>query len=135
MSTTDRPAAAIPQGTGYFASDSTLHLHAPDFAKISDADFKPAYEQAMTIHDAEIQAIVDNRAKPTFENTIVALERSGAMLGRVGAVFGALTGSNTNDTLDAIDAEISPKLTAHYDAINLNPALFKRVKAVYDQRA
>src|SRR5690349_18544170 len=135
MSTTDRPAAAIPQGTGYFASDSTLHLHAPDFTKISDGDFKPAYEQAMTIHDAEIQAIVDNRAKPTFENTIVALERAGAMLGRVGAVFGALTGSNTNDTLDAIDAEISPKLTAHYDAINLNPALFKRVKAVYDQRA
>ncbi len=135
QSTTEGPATAIPQGTGYFASDSTLHLHAPDFTKISDADFRPAYDQGMMIHDAEIRAIVDNRAKPTFENTIVALERSGAMLSRVGAVFGALTGSNTNATLDAIDAEVSPKLTAHYDAISLNPALFARVKSVYDKRA
>ena len=89
----------------------------------------------MTIHDAEIQAIVDNPAKPTFENTIVALERSGKMLGRVGSVFGALTGANTNATLDATDAEISPKLTAHYDAISLDPQLFARVKAVYDMRS
>jgi peptidyl-dipeptidase Dcp len=134
MQTTDGPAA-IPQGTGYFASDSTLHLRAPDFTKIADADFKPAYEQAMAIHNAEIQAIVNNRAKPTFENTIVALEQSGAMLGRVGRVFGTLTGANTNPTLDAVDAEISPRLSAHSDAISLNPALFKRVKAVYDSRA
>ena len=133
-STMERPAA-IPQATGYFAQDSTLHLHAPDFTKIADADFKPAYEQAMTIHDAEVQGIANNRAKPTFENTIVALEQSGQMLGRVGSVFSALTGANTNDTLDAIDAEMSPKLAAHYDAINLNPKLFARVKAVYDKRA
>jgi peptidyl-dipeptidase Dcp len=133
--TADRPATAIPQGTGYFATDSTLPLHAPDFTKISDADFKPAFEQGMAIHQAEVQAIVANPAKPTFENTIVALERSGKMLGRVGTVFGALTGANTNDTLDAIDAEISPKLAAHSDAISLNPELFARVKAVYDQRA
>ena len=135
QSTTDRPATVIPQGTGYFATDSTLPLHAPDFTKISDGDFKPAFEQAMTIHQAEVQAIIDNPAKPTFENTIVALERSGKMLGRVGTVFGALTGANTNDTLDAVDAEISPKLTAHYDAITLNPELFARVKAVYDMRS
>jgi peptidyl-dipeptidase Dcp len=133
--TIERPAAAIPQGTGYFASDSTLPFHAPDFTRISDADYKPAFEQAMAIQQAEVQAIVDNPAPPTFENTIVALEKSGRMLGRVGAVFYALTGANTNDTLDAIDAEISPKLSAHSDAINLNPALFKRVKAVYDNRA
>jgi peptidyl-dipeptidase Dcp len=133
--TADRPATAIPQGTGYFATDSTLPLHAPDFTKISDADFKPAFEQGMAIHQAEVQAIVANPAKPTFENTIVALERSGKMLGRVGTVFGALTGANTNDTLDAIDAEISPRLAAHSDAISLNPELFARVKAVYDQRA
>jgi peptidyl-dipeptidase Dcp len=135
QNTMDRPATVIPQGTGYFASDSTLPLHAPDFTKISDGDFKPAFEQAMTIHQAEVQAIIDNPAKPTFENTIVALERSGKMLGRVGTVFGALTGANTNDTLDAVDAEISPKLTAHYDAITLNPELFARVKAVYDMRS
>lgn len=131
----DTPSAAIPQGTGYFASESTLPFHAPDFTKISDADFKPAYEQAMAIQQAEVQAIIDNRAAPTFENTIVALERSGSMLGRVGAVFSSLTGANTNPALDAVDAEISPRLAAHSDAINLNPALFARVKAVYDRRA
>ncbi|WP_229658491.1 M3 family metallopeptidase [Tsuneonella deserti] len=134
----DRPATAtpaIPEGTGYFASDSTLPLRAPDFTKISDADFKPAFEQGMAIQQAEVAAIAGNPAAPTFENTIVALERSGKMLSRVGIVFGALTGANTNDTLDAIDAEISPRLAAHSDAINLNPELFARVKAVYDQRA
>ncbi len=134
--TAERPTAvAIPQATGYFAQPSDLPLHAPDFTKISDGDYAPAFEQAMAIHKAEVQAIVDNPAPPTFDNTIVALEKSGRMLNRVSAVFYALTGSNTNDTLDAVDAEISPKLTAHSDAINLDPKLFARVKAVYDNRA
>ena len=130
---TDQPS--IPQATGYFAQPSSLHLHAPDFRVIADSDFKPALEQGMAIQQAEVAAIVNNRAKPTFENTIVALEQSGKMLDRVQAVFGSLTGANTNPTLDAIDAEMSPRLAAHYDAINLNPGLFKRVKAVYDNRA
>ncbi len=125
----------MPQASGYFAQPSTLHLHAPDFRAISDADFKPALEQGMAIQQAEVRAIVSNRAKPTFENTIVALEQSGKMLDRVQAVFSSLTGANTNPTLDAIDAEMSPKLTAHNDAIDLDPGLFKRVKAVYDNRA
>lgn len=133
--TMERTAASIPQGTGYFASPSSLPFLAPDFTKISDADYQPAFEQAMTIHNAEVQAIVGNPAAPTFANTIVELEKSGRMLNRVAAVFYALTGANTNDTLDAIDAEISPKLSAHSDAITLNPALFARVKAVYDNRA
>ncbi|MEC8772029.1 MAG: M3 family metallopeptidase, partial [Pseudomonadota bacterium] len=76
-----------------------------------------------------------NPAAPTFENTIVALEKSGRMLGRVARVFFALTGSNTTDRLDEINTEISPKLTAHGDSITLNPELFARVKAVYDNRA
>jgi peptidyl-dipeptidase Dcp len=131
----DTPAAEIPEGTGYFASQSTLPFHAPDFTKISEDDYVPAFEQGMAIHQAEVRAIIDNPAPPTFANTIVALEKSGRMLGRVSAVFFALTGSNTTDRLDAINTEISPKLSAHYDSINLDPDLFARVKAVYDNRA
>ncbi|MXP41027.1 dipeptidyl carboxypeptidase II [Altererythrobacter soli] len=126
---------AIPAGTGYFAQDSTLPFHAPDFTQVKETDYLPAFAQGMAIQSAEVAAIAGNPEPPTFENTIVALERSGRMLGRVQTMFFALTGAHTNDALDAIDAEISPKLTAHYDAINLNPQLFARVKAVYDNRA
>jgi peptidyl-dipeptidase Dcp len=128
-------APAIPQGTGYFASDSTLPFLAPDFTKISEDDYIPAFEQGMAIQKAEVAAIIANPDKPTFANTIVALETSGRMLGRVSRVFFALTGANTTERLDAIDTEISPKLSAHSDSITLDPALFARVKAVYDARA
>ncbi len=125
----------IPAGTGYFASDSTLPFLTPDFSKISEDDYIPAFEQGMAIQRAEVQAIINNPAAPSFSNTIVELEKSGRMLGRVARVFFALTGQNTTDRLDAINQEISPKLTAHGDAITLNPELFARVKAVYDNRA
>jgi peptidyl-dipeptidase Dcp len=126
---------AMPETIGYFASESTLPFHAPDFTKISDEDYKPAFEQAMAIHEREIAAIRNQRSAPTFENTIVAMETSGRMLARVSNVFFALTGSNTNDTLDAVQAEMGPKLSQHFDAITLDPLLFARVKAVYDNRA
>ncbi len=126
---------AIPEGTGYFAKDSTLPFHAPDFTRISEDDYIPAFEQGMAIQQAEVAAIVNNPAPPTFDNTIVALEKSGRMLGRVSYVFYALTGANTTDRLDEIDTEMGPKLSAHFDSISLNPALFARVKAVYDNRA
>ena len=138
MASTNSTAVAdadIPEGTGYFASDSTLPFHAPDFSAISEDDYIPAFNQGMAIQTAEVDAIVNNTAAPTFDNTIVALEKSGRMLDRVGNVFFALTGSNTTDRLTEIETEISPKLTAHYDSITLNPALFQRVKAVYDNRA
>ncbi|WP_234028731.1 M3 family metallopeptidase [Pseudoblastomonas halimionae] len=128
-------AVNLPEGTGYFASDSDLPFLAPDFDAISEDDYLPAFEQGMAIHAAEVQAIIDNPAPPTFDNTIVALEKSGRMLGRVGRIFGAVTGANTTDRLDAINTEISPKLSAHSDSITLNPELFARVKAVYDNRA
>ncbi|MEE4317691.1 MAG: M3 family metallopeptidase, partial [Erythrobacter sp.] len=130
------PAAtpAIPEGTGYFASDSTLPFLAPDFTRITEDDYIPAFEQGMAIQKAEVAAIIANPQAPTFENTIVALEKSGRMLGRVSRVFFALTGANTTDRLDAIDTEISPRLSAHSDSITLNPELFARVKAVYDAR-
>lgn len=127
--------ATIPAGTGYFASDSSLPFLAPDFTRISESDYIPAMQQGMAIQTAEVQAIIDNPAAPTFDNTIVALEKSGRMLGRVLRVFYTLTGAATTDGLDAIDTEMGPKLSAHGDSITLNPALFARVKAVYDQRA
>lgn len=134
--TESAPATAdIPEGTGYFASDSALPFLAPDFTQISEDDYIPAFEQGMAIQKAEVQAIIDNPEAPTFENTIVALEKSGRMLGRVARVFFQLTGTNTTDRLDEINTEISPKLSAHGDSITLNPALFARVKAVYDNRA
>jgi peptidyl-dipeptidase Dcp len=128
-------ALAIPEGTGYFASDSTLPFMAPDFTKVSEADYMPAFEQGMAIQAAEVQAIIDNPAAPDFDNTVVALEKSGRMLGRVARVFFALAGSNTTDGIDAINREVGPKLSAHSDSITLNPALFARVKTVYDARS
>ncbi|MEO9462712.1 MAG: M3 family metallopeptidase [Marinomonas sp.] len=128
-------APVIPTGTGYFASDSTLPFLTPDFTKISEDDYMPAFTQGMEIHAAEVDAIINNPAEPTMANTIIALEQSGAMLGRVATVFFALTGANTTDRLDDINKDISPKLSAHSDSITLNPKLFARVKAVYDKRA
>ena len=126
--------AEIPEGSGYFASNSTLPFQAPDFTKISDEDYEPAFTEAMEIHAAEIAAIKNNPAEANFDNTIVALEISGDMLSRVANVFFALTGSNTNDTIDGVNERVSPALTAHSDAITLDPDLFARVKAVYDAR-
>ncbi|MEM6826521.1 MAG: M3 family metallopeptidase [Pseudomonadota bacterium] len=127
-------AGQATEEANYFASPSSLPFQAPDFTKISDADYKPAFEQAMAIQKQEVQAIVRQRSVPTFDNTIVALEKSGRMLSRVARVFGQLTSANTNDTLDAISREMSPKLSAHSSSIILDPMLFSRVKSVYDNR-
>ena len=119
----------------YFANDSTLPFNTPDFDAISEDAYVPAFETGMAIQKGEIDRIINNPDAPTFENTIVALEKSGRMLGRVARVFFALTSSNSTDRLDEINTMISPKLTAHGDSITLNPELFERVKAVYDNRA
>lgn len=128
-------APVIPKGTGIFAQPSSLPFQAPDFSKIKESDYEPAIEQGITILLAEVDAIANNPEAPTFENTFVALEKSGSMLTRVMYVFSALTSANTNDNLDAIDTRTSPKLAAMRDAITLNPKLFARVKTVYDNRA
>ena len=135
--TANQPAASatLPTGTGYFAQESTLPFHAPDFTRIKDGDYQPAIEQGIAIKRAEIAAIADNPAAPTFDNTLVVMERSGQMLGRASAAFYAVQGANTNDTLDATESAVAPKLTALNDAIYLNDALFARVKAIYDARA
>jgi peptidyl-dipeptidase Dcp len=123
-----------PIATNPFAAPSTLPLQAPMFDKIKDTDYQPAFEEAMRQQIAEIDAIVANKAAPTFENTIVAMEKSGRMLDRVSEAFGGVVQANTNDTLDKVQTVVSPELASHNDTINLNPKLFARVKAVYDQR-
>ena len=111
-----------------------LPFHAPQFDRITDADFRPAIEAGMASQLAEVQAIANNPEAPTFENTIVALEKSGAGLNRASSIFYNLTGSATNDSLQSIKADLAPKLAAHRDAISLEPALFVRIKTLYDQR-
>ena len=121
--------------TSYFAKPSTLPFHAPDFRKFRDADLQPAIEQGIAMKRAEIARIADDPAAPTFANTLVAMERAGQMLSRANAVLGQEQAANTNATLDKIQEAVTPKLTALHDAIYLNPKLFARVKALYDQRA
>ncbi|MFC3578850.1 M3 family metallopeptidase [Sphingomonas hylomeconis] len=126
---------AVAQTANPFAKPSTLPYQAPDFRQIKDGDYLPAFEQGMKQQRAEIAAITANRAAPTFDNTIGAMEKSGRMLDRVSSVFFALSQANTNDTLQAVETEITPKLTAHGDAIALDPKLFARIKTLYDKRA
>ena len=127
--------ASLLAASNPFAKPSTLQYGYPAFDKIKNEHFAPAYAEGMRQEAAEIEAIANNKAAPTFENTIVAMERSGQLLNRVQAVFGTLNGSYTNDTLQALDKELSPKLAAHNDAIRLNPKLYARIKALYDKRS
>jgi peptidyl-dipeptidase Dcp len=119
---------------GPFATKSALPFQAPAFDRITNADFQPAIEEGMRVKLAEVEAIANQSASPTFDNTIVALERSGLMLGRVQAVFGSLTQANTNDMLQQVQRIEAPRLAANNDAIVLNPTLFARIKSVYDRR-
>ena len=131
---TPSQTAAVSASANPFAVASPLPLHYPQFDKIKDADFGPGFDAGMAQHLKEVEAIANDPAKSTFDNTILALERSGQMLGRALAVFGNLTSANTNDTLDKLDAEYSPKFAAHFDRLYLNPALFQRIKTLYDGR-
>ena len=111
-----------------------LQYQAPPFDKIRDTDYEPAIEEGMRAQLAEIDAIASRADAPTFDNTIVAMERTGALLTRASQVFFAMTKANTNDTLQAIEERLAPKLAAHQDAIRLNGKLFARVEAVYGNR-
>ncbi|MBK6628782.1 MAG: M3 family metallopeptidase [Flavobacteriales bacterium] len=114
---------------------SDLPFFAPAFDKVTDAEFRPAILEAMKRHLAEVDAIVNDPNAPTFENTIVALERAGGSYTRVTNWFYNMTGSATNDSLQAVKADLAPRMAAHADAITFNDKLFQRIKAVYDQRA
>lgn len=123
------PAAANP-----LLSASTLPFQAPPFDKIKDADYLPAFEEGMKQHLAEIRKIADNAEPANFANTIEAMERSGETLNRVQRIFFGLVQADTNDERQKIQETVAPKLAEHQDEISLDPKLFARVKAIYDQR-
>ena len=117
-----------------FAQRSALDYELPPFALIKEEHYLPAFYEGCTQQLAEVQAILDTPGAATFENTIVALEKSGQMLMRTLLVFFNKSSSDTNDAMDKIEEEMAPKLAAHQDAINLNPALYARIKSLYVNR-
>jgi peptidyl-dipeptidase Dcp len=121
--------------TNPFFAASTLYLQAPHFDRIKNEHFRPAFDEGMRQHLAEVRAIADNTEAPTFENTIVAMERTGALLTRVRRVFFNLTESTTNPEIQKIQAEVAPLLAKHMDAILLDAPLFARIQKLYAERA
>lgn len=132
---TDKAAmpADATQDNPFFV-ESPLPLKLPQFDKIKDSHFAPAFDRGMAEQTKEIQAIADSAEPASFENTILAMERSGQMLSRAARVFGNLTSANTNDTLNEIEQKYSPMFAAHYDGIYLNAKLFERIKSLYEKR-
>ena len=114
--------------------ESTLPYHLPPFDQIKDQHFVPAMEAGMRDQLKEVDAVANNPEKPTFENTVVALERTGRSLDRAERTFSNLNACNTNPALQKIDKEMAPKLSAHRDAIHLNGKLFARIQQLYDNR-
>ncbi len=117
-----------------FSSEYATPFQVPPFDKIENGHFLPAFEKGIEEHKAEIEAIINNPEDPSFTNTLEALDRSGAQLDRVESVFGNLLSANTNDELQKIAQTVMPMMSGHQDDISLNPELFNRVKAVYDQK-
>ncbi|QQQ26586.1 M3 family metallopeptidase [Chryseobacterium indoltheticum] len=113
-----------------FMKKSKLQYEAPEFDKIKNEHFKPAFEFGLKQHDAEILKIANNSEAATFENTIVALEKSGEVLKRTVITFSNLTSANTNPTLQALDEEYAPIFAAHSDKMFLNENLYKRIKSI-----
>ena len=117
-----------------FFAPSTLPFQAPPFDKIKDGDYQPAIEAGMAQQRTEMQVIADNPLPPTFENTIVAMEKTGQLFNRAMGVFGAVSSADLNPTLQKVKDVEAPKLAAHQDAIFLDSKLFERVAMVYNQR-
>ena len=125
-------APALPPDNP-LAKPTPLPYEAPPWDKLKDGDFKPALEAGMAEEDAEIEAIADNPAPPSFDNTIVAMQKSGTLLNRASFLFHHLAQANTDDVLDKVNEEETPRLQAHEDAIRLNAKLFQRIKTLHDQ--
>ena len=134
-STAGAPLATPPMTDNPFFTESPLPFHLPPFDRIKDSDYLPAFERGMADQLKEVDAITANPEKPTFANTVVAMERSGRLLNRVNVVFSNLKEANTDGEIERIDGVMAPRLSAQNDSIYLNAALFARVKAVYDQRS
>src|SRR6185369_5377422 len=131
-----KPAAsATLPASNPFAQPSSLPFQAPDFARIKDSDYLPALLAGMAQQKNEVTSIANNPAAPTFDNTVVAMERSGLLLERTNLAFSAVNGANTNDTLQATDTKTAPLFAAHNDFIYLNPKLFQRFKTLHDNQA
>ena len=131
--------AAVPKTVEFgpsnpFYAASTLPLQAPPFDKIRDSDYQPALEAGMAQQQEEVKAIAENPDPPTFENTLVALEKSGQLFKRVVMVFGGVTGANLSPELEKVQEIEAPKFAAHRDAIFLNGKLFNRVQTIYNER-
>jgi peptidyl-dipeptidase Dcp len=131
--------AAVPSGTQFgpsnpFYAPSTLPLQAPPFDKIKDSDYQPAIEAGMAQQREEVRAIAENPDPPTFENTLVALEKTGQLFNRVNLVFNAVTGANLSPELEKLQELEAPKLAAHKDSIFLDSKLFQRIETIYKQR-
>jgi peptidyl-dipeptidase Dcp len=127
-------SASAAQASNPFFTASTLPYQAPPFDKIKDGDYQPAIEEGMKQQLAEVDKIANNADAPTFENTYVALEKTGQLLNRVMMAFNGVTAANTDDALQKVQEDEAPKLAEHQDAIYLNDKLFQRIQAVYDQR-
>jgi peptidyl-dipeptidase Dcp len=128
-------ATSSPNAAGNpLLTESALPFHYPPFDKIKDGDFAPAMDAGMREQLKEIEPIANNSEKPTFENTVVALEKTGRLLDRAETIFSNLNSCNTNPALQKIETDFAPKLAAHRDAIHLNGKLFARVKELYDNR-
>jgi peptidyl-dipeptidase Dcp len=135
VSSSSATAASVGFGpSNPFYAPSALPFQAPPFDKIEDSDFQPAIEAGMAQQLREVRAIADNPDLPTFENTLIALEKSGRLLDRVSSVFDAVTGANTDPALQKVQETEAPKLAAHNDAIYLDSKLYHRVEAIYKQR-
>ncbi|HTR25697.1 MAG TPA: peptidyl-dipeptidase Dcp [Terriglobales bacterium] len=135
---TNQVATAAPAEfgpTNPFYAASTLPFQAPPFDKIKDSDYQPAIEAGMAQQIKEVEAIANSAEPPTFDNTIVALEKTGQLFNRVMLVFNGVTSSNLSPELQKVQDEMAPKLAAHQDAIYLNSKLFHRVEAIYEKRA
>src|SRR4051794_27897769 len=146
LATTVQPAFAAPAkgkaatsatlpASNPFAQPSSLPFQTPDFSRIKDSDYLPALLAGMAEQKREVTAIANQKAAPTFDNTVAAMERSGLLLERANLAFSAVNGANTNDTLQATDTRTAPLFAAHNDFINLNPKLYQRFKSLHDQQA
>jgi len=129
------PTPVVAAGSNPLFVESMLPYHAPRFDLIRNEHYQPALEEGMRQQLAEIDAIAKQTAPPTFDNTIVAMEKSGALLTRASKAFSGVIGANTNDTLQKVQQIVAPKFAAHSDAIYLNDQLYRRVKSIYDRRA
>ena len=115
-----------------FLNKYDTEFEIPPFSKIDNSHFMPAFLMGIDEHNKEIASIINNPDKPSFENVIIALEKSGTLLDRTGAVFFNLSGSTSDEEIQNIEKEISPVLSEHYDSISLNPEIFQKIKYLWD---